>query len=121
MGKVPSWGCLSTQDTVFCMRPSTINRKITMHSYCRFILNNTRTTSGWDSDVHITKMDIIHITNIQIIKPIKHSLAHKNEQIKQHIKRGNKRTSCIYTIHTYRSTLIRQRLKMPKKDINSNT
>jgi hypothetical protein len=67
-----SWGCLSTQHTEFCMRPSTINRKITMHSYCRFILNNTRTTSGYHSDVHLTKIDIIHMTNIQIIQRIKH-------------------------------------------------
>jgi hypothetical protein len=72
-----------------------------MHSYCRFISNNTRTTSGCHSDVHITKMDIIHITNIQIIKPIKHSLAHKNEQIKQHIKRQGTKEHLPYIPFTH--------------------
>ena len=71
-----------------------------MHSYCRFISNNTRTKRGCHSDVHINKINIIHITNIQINKTIKHSLAHKNKQIIQDIKRQQSKGDLPY-IYTY--------------------
>ncbi len=93
------------------MKDYRINRKISMHSYCRLISNYTRNT--W-TQFGCTYMYIKHRynTNTKNIT-IMASLMHVKQQRNQHFIRKEKgRSSFRYALHTYNtSALTRHEIK----------